>query len=151
MTAKPALLLLSLVLLGVFGWLVIDRVSFINHARRTEGRVTRVYGEEVRCGKRNNRCTSFTAVVEYRTPGSTQVMKVEVDAGLSYGRDQPAHKARHQYGDVIRVAYDPRKPAVAYEDTFWGICATPLKVLFFQVMSLFQGLPERRPRHHSYG
>lgn len=152
MSSQPAFLLAALVLLVALGWLVVDRVTFLKQARRTEGRITRIHAEQTTCGvKRRSRCTFFTADVEYQPQESAQKMTVQIDAGASFGVHQQPWQGKRKEGERITVAYHPRKLSEAYEDTLWGVWATPLKVLFFQMLSLSQGLSPRRSRHYSYG
>lgn len=135
----------SFILLLVFGWLTVDRVIFLHHARRTEGRITSITGTDSTCGGRRNRhpCTDFTAQVQYKPQETGQTLTLSVDAGSARGHFQSIDLASRRIGQSVTVAYSPARPATAYEDTFWGVWSTPLQVLFFQVLAFIFGLPDR--------
>jgi hypothetical protein len=135
----------ALILLLVGGWLTVDRIAFLSHARRTEGRVTSITGFDTTCGGRRTRrpCTEFTAKVQFTPQETGQTYSMNVDAGTASGSYQSIERANRRLGQAVQVAYHPDRPATAYEDTFWGVWCRPMQVFFFTMLAFLFGLPDR--------
>lgn len=152
MIKQPIFFIISIGLLLVIGWFVVDRMVFLQNAKRITGKVVSVSSHNDRCGSRRSRysCTRFDAKVQYTPPETGKSYTLSLGAGSSRGHNQPVSRASYQIGNSVQVAYDARKPETSYEDSFFGIWGTPLMVFFFQITTFFSSLTEPRRRRGFY-
>lgn len=152
MIKQPIFFIISIALLLVIGWFVVDRIIFLQNAKRITGKVVSVSAHNDRCGSRRSRysCTRFDALIQYTPPETGRSYTLSLGAGSARGYDQPVSRASYHIGQGVQVAYDGRKPEVSYEDSFFGIWGTPLMVFFFQITTFFSSLTEPRRRRGYY-
>ncbi|MEZ0260368.1 MAG: DUF3592 domain-containing protein [Alphaproteobacteria bacterium] len=148
MIKQPLFFIISIALLLVIGWFVVDRIVFLQNAKRITGKVVSISAHNDRCGSRRTRysCTRFDAKVQYTPPETGKNYIMNLGAGSVRGHNQPVSRSGYQIGSGVQVAYDARKPETSYEDTFFGIWGTPLMVFFFQITTFFSSLTEPRRR-----
>ena len=132
-------------------WFVIDRVIFLQSAKRTEGVVNQVIARNSRCSKscgrrctRHYDCTKFTAHVGFTSEAGESGL-LEVGAGQRSGHGVSIVSAAYRQGQSIPVVYNPRNLKECYQDSLGGVWGTTLMALFGQCVSLIAALaPPRR-------
>ena len=152
MIKQPVFAVVAFLLLLVLAWFVVDRLLFLETAKRTSGRVVNVSAQNSSCGGRRSHysCTQFNAIVEYTPEGQSRPYHLSLSAGSARGHNQPVSRASLAQGGSVRVAYNPRDPEESYEDSFSGIWGTPILVFVIQISSFFTSLTEpRRRRYYS--
>lgn len=149
MIKQPAYLILSIVLLLVVGYFVVDRINFLSSAERTTGKVISLSSHNDRCGGRRSRyaCTKYDATVRFSAGG--QGYSYSIGAGSARGYDKPTNLADRKVGQSVATVYNPKNPKEVYEDTFMGVWGLPFMIFIGQIISFFVSFTEPRRRTQS--
>jgi len=139
------LFIISLLVVPVFLWLLVDRIQFVARAERVEGRVEEVRASNSSCGRRKSRrpCTKFNATISFVSNGG-RWSSFRTEIGSARGHDQPLSRAPSRPGDGVPVLYDPTDISKACRDYFMDKWGAPLLALIFQVCTLLGSLTEKR-------
>jgi len=141
-------MIISLVLLLVVAWFVVDRIMFLQTAKKAAGSVVSLTSHNDRCGSKRSRhsCTRYHAIVGYAAEETGRRHSLKISAGTSRGHDQPLSNASMQMNDVVPVIYSSGNPDKVYEDTTYGVWGTPIIALVAQLCAFFTSLTEPRRR-----
>jgi hypothetical protein len=145
---SPTLFVISIVIAVVALGMILDRVLFLAHARRTTGTVTHLYATNgsCSCGRRcHYSCTQFSAVVKFSASGSdTPSASTVVTAGTARQYNQPLTRAQYREWDSVPIVYDSRHGNRAYRDTVSDVWGAPFMALFFHLVTLMGSFSEHR-------
>jgi hypothetical protein len=145
---RPFLLVVAAALLVAAVGLGVERLVFLQRAKRTMGDVVDVDATNDRCGSnRRTRyaCTRFSATVRF-TPAAGETATHVVDAGDSRGHDMPVSAAKLHEGDLVPIVYDPSRPRRAYRGSGEVWSAPGIAVLGGVVTLIVALSPPRRRR-----
>lgn len=149
MIKQPWLASIAGIFFIVFAWYVYNRVIFLQTAEKTTGTVIKVSAYNGRCGggrrRRSYPCTKFHADIMFHDLKGASY-RFNVSSGSSRGDNQPISYSRLKLNSAVPVIYDPKNPTTVYEDTLWGVWATPIFLFFAQVASFFGSLFDRKRR-----
>ena len=145
---SPALFVISILIAVVALGMILDRLLFLAHARRTTGTVTHLYARNgsCSCGRHcHYSCTKFSAAVKFSESGTdTPSASTAVTAGTARGYDQPLTGAQYRDWDSVPIVYDSRHGDRAYRDTVEDVWGTPLTALFFHFVTLVGSFSQHR-------
>jgi len=101
-------------LVGVY--FLAERMEFIEHSATAVGMVRTVEGHDANCGKGNNKCTRFNALVDFDADGLHR--ELWIPAGKAKGYGQPVTQAELKATDAVEIIYRRDDPSEAYRDDF---------------------------------
>lgn len=145
MIKQPILAGISVLLLGGVAYFLVERNLFLRTAQKTQGTVREIRARDGRCGGKYSRhaCTRFSAHVQFVTANG-QSSSLNISAGSARGHGQPITRASYRPSQSVPVIYNPKRPAQAYHDSFFGVWGTPLFLAVFQFATFLGSLTERR-------
>jgi hypothetical protein len=138
---------ISMLVLIILLWLIVDRIYFLASALKTTGTVYDISSTNSTCRTGGNRsrgkryrsynCTKFDAHIKYFPVNETFEVRFSISAGSSKGHNSNASNASFSKNQIVPVVYDPKNPEKIYEDSFFGVWGTPFMVFIFNIFSFF--------------